>query len=98
MSHPPECFDHVDRFIHLANELAEGGQAGDMSAAILFAAGRCNAFNFVSTCGTDEARSQAEDFYVSEYRKAFVSNREGVVGPVVKPQGQRLLVARIRRT
>jgi hypothetical protein len=41
----------------------------------------------VSTGGTAEARPQAEDFYVSEYRKAFVSNLEGVVGPVVKPQG-----------
>jgi hypothetical protein len=87
MSYPPERLDLVDKFIHLANELAEGAQAGDMSAAILFAAGRCNASNFVSTGGTDEARSQAEDFYASECSKAFVSNREGVVGPVVKPQG-----------
>jgi hypothetical protein len=41
----------------------------------------------VSTGGTAEARPQTEDFYVSEYRKAFVSNLEGVVGPVVKSQG-----------
>jgi len=27
------------------------------------------------------------DFYVSEYRKALVSNMDGVVGPVVQPQG-----------
>lgn len=41
----------------------------------------------VSTGGTDETRSQAEDFYVSEYRTALVSNLDGVVGPVVRPQG-----------
>ena len=87
MPYPPEFLDLVDKFIHLANELADGDQAGEVSAAILFAAGRYNAFNFVSTGGTDDGRSQAEAFYVSEYRKAFVSNLEGVVGPVVQPQG-----------
>lgn len=86
MSYPPEFLDLVDKFIHLANELAADGRTGEVSAAILFAAGRYNAFNFVSTGGTDETRAQAEDFYVSEYRKALVSNLEGVVGPVVKPQ------------
>jgi hypothetical protein len=86
MSYSPEFLDLVDQFIHLANELAEGGRAGEASAAILFAAGRYNAFNFVSTGGTDETRSQAVEFYVAEYRKALVSNLDGVVGPVVKPQ------------
>jgi hypothetical protein len=86
MSYPPEFLDLVDKFIHLANELAEGGQAGEASAAILFAAGRYNAFNFISTGGTDDTRAQAVEFYVSEYRKALVSNLEGVVGPVVRPQ------------
>lgn len=62
MSYPPEFLEMVDKFIHQANELAEGGQAGEVSAAILFAAGRYNAFNFVSTGGTDQNRSQVEDF------------------------------------
>lgn len=87
MSYPPEFLDLVDKFIRLANELADGGRAGEVSAAILFAAGRYNAFNFVSTGGTDENRAQAQEFYVSEYRKALVSNLDGVVGPVVRPQG-----------
>lgn len=87
MPYPPEFLDLVDKFIHLANELAEGGKSGDVSAAILFAAGRYNAFNFVSMGGNDDTLPQAEAFYVSEYRKAFVSNVEGVVGPVIKPQG-----------
>lgn len=48
MSYPPEFLDLVDRFIHLANEAAEGGQGGEVSAAIPFAAGRFNRFDFVS--------------------------------------------------
>lgn len=84
MSYPPEFLDLVDKFIHLSNQLTDDGRAGEVSAAILFAAGRYNAFNFVSTGGMDEARPQPEAFYVSEYRKAFVSNLEGAVGPVVR--------------
>ena len=87
MAYPPEFLKLVDKFIDLANQLAEGGQDGEVSAAILFAAGRYNAFNFLSNDGTDEDQEKAVDFYVSEYRKAIVSNLQGVVGPVVKPHG-----------
>jgi hypothetical protein len=86
MSYPPEFLKLVDRFIHLANELAEVEGGGEVSAAILFAAGRYNAFNFLSQNGAEEDRERAIEFYVSEYRKAVVSNLEGVVGPVIKPQ------------
>jgi len=87
MAYPPEFLKLVDKFIELANQLAEGGRDGDVSAAILFAAGRYNAFNFLSNDGAEEDQDRAVDFYVSEYRKAIVSNLQGVVGPVVKPQG-----------
>ena len=87
MTYPPEFLKLVDQFIDLANRLAEGGKDGEASAAILFAAGRYNAFNFLSRNGTEQDQEQAVEFYVSEYRKALVSNLEGVVGPVVKPQG-----------
>ena len=87
MAYPPEFLKIVDEFIHLANRIAEDGKAGEASAAILFAAGRYNAFNFISNGGTDQDRAAAVEFYVSEYRKALVSNIEGAVGPVVKHQG-----------
>lgn len=86
MAYAQEFLDLVDEFIHLANQLAEGGKGGEVSAAILFAAGRYNAFNFVTHGGTDANREQALEFYVNEYRKAISSNLDGVVGPVVKPQ------------
>jgi hypothetical protein len=87
MAYAQEFLDLVDQFIHLANRLAEDGKGGEVSAAILFAAGRYNAFNFVTHGGTEANREQALEFYVSEYRKAISSNLDGVVGPVVKPQG-----------
>lgn len=87
MAYAPEFLKLVDEFIHLANRLAEAGKGGEASAAILFAAGRYNAFNFISNGGTEQDQAAAVEFYVSEYRKALVSNLEGVVGPVVKPHG-----------
>jgi hypothetical protein len=87
MTYPPEFLKLVDEFIDLANRLAQDGKDGEASAAILFAAGRYNAFNFLSHDGTPQEQDKAVEFYVSEYRKALVSNLEGVVGPVVKPQG-----------
>ncbi len=86
MSYPPEFLKLVDEFIGLANRLAETRDDGEVSAAILFAAGRYNAFNFLTRDGTDENRKRAIDFYVSEYRKAVESNLDGVVGPVVRPR------------
>jgi hypothetical protein len=87
MAYPPEFLKLVDEFIHLANRLAEEGNGGEVSAAILFAAGRYNAFNFLSQGGTEQDRPKALEFYVSEYRNALVSNLDGAVGPVVKTQG-----------
>jgi hypothetical protein len=87
MAYPPEFLKLVDEFIHLANRLAEAGNDGEVSAAILFAAGRYNAFNFLSHNGSEKDRDEAVAFYVAEYEKALVSNLEGVVGPVIKPQG-----------
>lgn len=86
MAYRPEFLDLVDQFIHLANRLAEDGKGGEASAAILFAAGRYNAFNFISNGGDVNDQAAAIEFYVAEYRKAIVSNLEGVVGPLVKPQ------------
>ena len=87
MAYPPEFLERVDEFIHLANQMAEGGKDGEVSAAILFAAGRYNAFNFLSHDGSEEDRERAVEYYVSEYRKAILSNLNGEVGPVVRSQG-----------
>ena len=82
MAYPPEFLKRVDQFIDLANQISKGGEA---SAAILFAAGRYNAFNYLSTTpgGTPEDQAKAVEFYVSEYRKALLANLAGQVGSVL---------------
>lgn len=87
MAYPPEFLKLVDEFIDLANRLADQVKDGEVSAAILFAAGRYNAFNFLSHNGKEQDRAKAVEFYVAEYRKALESNLDGVVGPVVRTQG-----------
>ncbi len=87
MAYPPEFLQLVDEFIGLANRLAEERSDGEVSAAILFAAGRYNAFNYLTRGDPGQDRTAAIEFYVSEYRKALVSNLDGVVGSVVKGQG-----------
>ena len=85
MAYPPEFLKLVDEFIQFANRLAIDGKQGEVSAAILFAAGRYNAFNVVSHQESDQDQQKAVEFYVSEYRKALVSNLQGAIGPLVKP-------------
>lgn len=85
MAYQPEFLKLVDEFIHLANRLAQERSGGEASAAILFAAGRYNAFNFLSNGGTEQTQAKAVEFYVSEYRKALTSNMKGDVGPVMDP-------------
>jgi hypothetical protein len=87
MTYKQEFLNLVDEFISTANRLAEGGLDGEVSAAILFAAGRYNAFNLLTRGDAEANREAAIDFYVNEYRKAITSNLDGVVGPVVKSQG-----------
>lgn len=84
MPYPPEFLKLVDQFIDLANKLSAERSTGEISAAILFAAGRYNAFNFLSQGGNEQTRPAQMEFYVSEYRKALASNLDGAAGPVMK--------------
>jgi hypothetical protein len=83
-AYPAEFLERVDRFIELANALAEEAGPGHASAAILFAAGRYNAFNFLAGGGSEPDRPAAVEYFVNEYRKAFTSNLDGAVGPLVR--------------
>lgn len=82
-AYPPGFLSDVDKFIHLANEMAKNRAIGEVSAAILFAAGRYNAFNFLAKGHTQEDQAEVIAFYTQEYRKAFESNLHGVAGPVI---------------
>jgi len=82
-AYPPEFLADVDKFIHLANEIAKSKDIGEVSAAILFAAGRYNSFNFLAKGHPQKDQAEAIAFYTEEYRKAFESNLSGAVGPVM---------------
>ena len=82
-AYPPEFLSDVDKFINLANEMAKDKDIGEVSAAILFAAGRYNSFNFLAKGSTPKEQPEAIAFYTKEYRKAFESNLKGAVGPVM---------------
>jgi hypothetical protein len=84
MAYPAKLLKLVNEFVHLTNRLAEAGNGGKVSAGILFAAGRCNAFNFLPQGDAEDDRERVENFYVSEHRKAFVANLEGAFGPSVR--------------
>ena len=87
MTYPSKFLELVDQFINLANQLADEVNDGEISAAILFAAGRYNAFNFLLHNGVEQDRMTAIEFYTSEYRKSLIENLEGAVGPVIRSDG-----------
>lgn len=64
----PEFFELADRFIELANQANQDWPVSRVSAAILYAAARYNAFNFFSSDGAEENEAKAIDYYCEEYR------------------------------
>ena len=70
-----EVFHEVaDEFIHLANDLSDDWAMPLLSAAILFAAARFNAFNFQSTDGQINNREEAIRYYTEQYNKMLREN------------------------
>lgn len=71
-------FKRADAHIHLANaQLAEVGR-GKVSASLMYAVARFNAW--VSACGFDSAselraaREEAIEYFVNEYRTMLIEN------------------------
>jgi Protein of unknown function (DUF3144) len=64
----------ADEFIHLANEMSEEWAPNLLSAAILYAAARYNAFHFMETNGDPADQGKAIDFYSDQYRKMLQEN------------------------
>lgn len=59
----------ADEFINLANELSEDWALPFLSAVVMYAAARYNAFFFLETDGETENQSVAIDYYCEQYRK-----------------------------
>ena len=70
-----EVFHEVaDEFINLANELGEDWAMPFLSAAIMYAAARFNAYNFESADGENDNREEAIRYYTEQYGKMLREN------------------------
>ena len=72
-----EVFHEVaDEFINLANDLSDDWALPFLSAAIMYAAARYNAFNFQSTDGDVNKREEAIRYYTEQYGKMLRENMQ----------------------
>ena len=69
-----EFFTAADGFIKVANDLTEDYEPQRVSAMMLFATTRYNAFTFHSTDGKPENRARAVDYMCEQYRKMLNDN------------------------
>jgi len=73
-----EFFQRADAYITVANEQAAEASRGKVSASMMFATARFNAW--VSASGTEsgeelaEVKEEAIEYFVSEYRKMLEEN------------------------
>ncbi len=72
-----EVFHEVaDEFINLANDLSDDWASPFLSAAIMYAAARYNAFNFQAMDGNNMNREEAIRYYTEQYSKMLRENMQ----------------------
>ncbi|HEV3144854.1 MAG TPA: DUF3144 domain-containing protein [Gemmataceae bacterium] len=72
---PPEFYDCVDKFIHLANELTGEHGTTRVSAVIMFAAARYNAHCMLAQDPDwQQNREKAVAYFVEQYRMMLEDN------------------------
>lgn len=64
----------ADEFVNLANELSNEWAPNFLSAAILYAAARYNAFHFLETNGDPDKEAAAIEYYTEQYRRMLKEN------------------------
>lgn len=74
MDEKREFYDVVDQFINLANSLVPAHGTARVSATILFAASRFNAFNYYAVDGQSETREEMIEYYCDQYRQMLLDN------------------------
>lgn len=75
-----EVFHEVaDEFINLANDLSDDWASPFLSAAIMYAAARYNAFNFQTMDGNNMNREEAIRYYTEQYSKMLRENMQELV-------------------
>jgi len=72
---PEEFYQLVDEFILQANQLNEQWPRSRISAALMYAAARYNAHNWVyREVDLEQTAEQATDWYMNQYRGMFQDN------------------------
>jgi hypothetical protein len=72
---PQEFYDVVDKFINLANELGTTWPRSRVSATLMFAAARYNAYNWLNRdVDLDQTLEQAISYYGGQYEEMFREN------------------------
>lgn len=76
-------WDRADDVIHLANEQCETVQRSKVSASLLYAAARFNAFIVAGKANSAEEmkqdREEAVQYFVEQYRKMLVENLDDYI-------------------
>ncbi len=71
-----EFYEMVDKFIKIANQQSKNHNTTRISSVIMFAAARCNAFNFFETDGKKQNEAKAIDYYCEQYKLMLPNNFE----------------------
>ncbi len=76
-----EFYDRADAHIHLSNEqISEEIGRGKVSASFMYAVARFNSYVIATSWNSQkefsEAKDEAIEYFVSEYRKMLVENME----------------------
>lgn len=72
---PQEFYDVVDQFINLANSLGKNWPRSRISATLLYAAARYNAFNWLfREVDQEQTEEEAIEFYSDQYEGMLRDN------------------------
>ncbi len=72
---PPEFTEMSNEFVTLANSLGEKWPRTRVSATLMYAAARFNAYNWLSgQTDPDQTESEATAYYTQQYREMFLKN------------------------
>lgn len=78
-----DFFKRTDAFIQLANQLSQEQDLGKVSASLLYAAARFNAFIVASSAAdkaeADRNKVQAIEYFTNQYRAMLIANMDDYI-------------------
>jgi hypothetical protein len=79
----PKFFERADAHIDLSNEQMSDASRGKVSASMMYAAARFNAWvsakGFESAAEMTEAKAETVEYFVAEYRKMLEENLDDYI-------------------